>query len=140
MRNAPPLRQAAVLHRLAWCARERGDMQAERSWLSQALQAYGMAYNHFDDREGPKTVLRVAYLCGELNTRLGDLRAAAHWFSEGLRHPVIKQYPHWERMLREQWSTVRAFKVDAAWERGRKARRVESPVPAWQWRSQAQNV
>jgi uncharacterized protein (DUF2225 family) len=106
MRNATPLRMAAVLHRLAWCARERGDAQAERSWLSQALQAYSMAYNQFD-LEGPKTVLRVAYLCGELNARLGDTRAAIRWCSEGLRHPEIKDHPHWEGMLRQQWATLR---------------------------------
>jgi uncharacterized protein len=106
MRNATPLRLAAVLHRLAWCSRERGDAEAERNWLSQALQAYGMAYNQFD-LEGPKTVLRVAYLCGELNARLGDQRAAMRWTSEGMRHPQIKEHPHWDRMLREQWESIR---------------------------------
>ena len=108
MRNATPLRLAAVLHRLAWCARERGDELAEHTWLSQALQAYAMAYNHFDEREGPKTELRVIYLCAELSSRLGDAHAATRWSTEGLRHPAIKDHPHWERMLREQWTTVRA--------------------------------
>jgi uncharacterized protein (DUF2225 family) len=109
MRHASHLRMAATLHRLAWCARERSDEEAERSWLSQALQAYSMAYNQFDDDEqSPKTVLRVAYLCSELNAVLGDVRAAVRWASEGLRHPRIKEHPHWERMLREQWAKVRA--------------------------------
>jgi uncharacterized protein (DUF2225 family) len=107
MRNIAPLRQAAILHRLAWCARERGDTEAERTWLAQALQAYSTAYNQ-DEMENPKIVLRVLYLCGELNTRLGDQKAAIRWFSEGVRHPKIKEHPHWERMLREQWSNVRA--------------------------------
>jgi uncharacterized protein (DUF2225 family) len=107
MRNVSALRLAAVLHRLAWCARERGDADAERTWLAQALQAYSVAYNQ-DDMDNPKTILRVLYLCGELNTRLGDQRAAIRWFSEGVRHPQIKEHPHWERMLRERWSTVRA--------------------------------
>jgi uncharacterized protein len=108
MRNASPLRLAAVLHRLAWCAREREDSDAERNWLSQALQAYGMAYNQFDSDASPKTELRVVYLCAELNARLGDPRAAVRWASEGLRHPAIKDHPHWERMLRQQWFDVRA--------------------------------
>jgi uncharacterized protein (DUF2225 family) len=112
MRNATPLRLAAVLHRLAWCARERDDAQAERSWLSQALQAYSMAYNQFD-LEGPKTVLRVVYLCAELNARLGDMRAAIRWSSEGLRHPEIKDHPHWERMLRDQWARVRVESTES---------------------------
>jgi uncharacterized protein (DUF2225 family) len=108
MRHATPLRLAAVLHRLAWCARERGDVDGERNWLAQALQSYTMAYNQFDlDFEAPKTGLRVAYLIAELNFRLGEVRAAVRWSSEGLRHPAIKEHPHWERMLRDQWATFR---------------------------------
>jgi uncharacterized protein (DUF2225 family) len=107
MRGASPLRLAAVLHRLAWCARERGDVESELRWLAQALHAYSLAY-HQTDMENPKTVLRVLYLCGELNARLGDLKASVRWFSEGLRHPSIKDHPHWERMLREQWFAVRS--------------------------------
>lgn len=114
MRHASPLRMAAILHRLAWCAREQGDDEAERSWLSQALQAYSMAYNQFDDDEqSPKTILRVAYVCAELNAVLGDTRAAVRWAGEGLRHPRIKEHPHWERMLRDQWSRVRAAAAEA---------------------------
>jgi uncharacterized protein (DUF2225 family) len=106
MRNVSALRLAAILHRLAWCARERGDTAAERTWLARALQAYSAAYNQ-DEMDNPKTVLRVLYLCGELNSRLGDQKAAIRWFSEGVQHPQINEHPHWERMLRERWSTVR---------------------------------
>jgi uncharacterized protein (DUF2225 family) len=107
MRGASPLRMAAILHRLAWCARERGDVDSELRWLAQALHAYSLAY-HQTDMDNPKTVLRVLYLCGELNARLGDLNASVRWFGEGLRHASIKDHPHWERMMRGQWSAVRS--------------------------------
>lgn len=110
MRRATPLRIAAVQHRLAWCERERGNTDAERRWLAQALQSYMMAYN-FLDEEHPKTVVRVAYLCAELNFRLGEVPAGVRWSSEGLRHPAIKEHPHWERLLREQWSNHRASRA-----------------------------
>jgi CRP-like cAMP-binding protein len=106
-RNLAPLRMAAVLHRLAWCARERGDAAAERDRLTQALEAYSNAFNQFDD-ESAKTLLRVTYLCGELSGRLGDVRGAVQWFNEGLSHPQIKEHPHWDRVLRDRWSDVRA--------------------------------
>jgi cyclic nucleotide-binding protein/uncharacterized protein DUF2225 len=35
-------------------------------------------------------------------------RAALRWCTEGLRHSAVKEYPHCERMLRDQWATIRA--------------------------------
>ncbi len=98
---------AAILHRLAWCAREQSDADAERAWLLQAVDAYSTAYLE-SDVDGAKDELRVLYLCGELSARIGDSEAAARWFGEGLRHPALKDHPNWERMLREQWSQARA--------------------------------
>jgi uncharacterized protein (DUF2225 family) len=107
MREASPSRLAAILHRLAWCAREQGNPETERSWLSQALEAYSTAYAE-SDLDGAKDELRVQYLCGEVSARLGDTPAALRWFGEALRHPALKDHPNWERMIREQWAQARA--------------------------------
>jgi uncharacterized protein len=106
LRQAPVLRQAAVLHRLAWCARERGDLQRERQWLGQALAAYTVAY-HQTDLGTPKEELRILYLCGELSARLGDTATALTWFAQALRHPALRDNPSWERLLRERWTSLR---------------------------------
>jgi hypothetical protein len=95
-----------VLHRLAWCARERGDVQQERHWLSQALAAYTIAY-HESDLGTPKEELRVQYLCGELSARLGETATAQTWFAQALRHPALGDNPSWERLLRDRWSSLR---------------------------------
>jgi uncharacterized protein (DUF2225 family) len=108
MREAAPSRLAAILHRLAWCAREQGDPETERSWLLQALEAYSTAYAE-SDLDGAKYELRVQYLCGELSARLGDTPAALRWFGEALRHPNLRDHPNWERMLREQWAQARTI-------------------------------
>jgi uncharacterized protein (DUF2225 family) len=107
MREAPPSRLAAILHRLAWCARERGDAKAERSWLSEALEAYRTAFEE-SDFEGAKDELRVLYLCGELSVRLGETPGALRWFGEALRQSALKDHPNWEKVIRDQWAQARA--------------------------------
>ena len=106
LREAPPVRLASVLHRLAWCARERGDADAEQRWLREALGAYeeGYARGTTDD---PKEDLRLQYLCGELSRRLDDKPAAVKWFQGVLGHPRLKEFPMWERLARQQWSELR---------------------------------
>ena len=107
MRGLPPVRVAAILHRLAWCARERGDADAEQSWLVQALEAYTTAYSK-SDLKPVREELRVLYLCGELSARTGDPRGAIQWFSEALRGQKVVGHPNWERMIRDRWSEIRA--------------------------------
>jgi uncharacterized protein (DUF2225 family) len=109
-RQAPQLRLAAVTHRLAWCARERGDVEREHELLVDALDYYKSGYSDAD-MDGAKEELRVQYLCGELYLRLGAVDEALMWFSQALRHPDLKQHPSWERMLRAQWDVARASTV-----------------------------
>ena len=116
MREASPARLAAILHRLAWCARERGDSNAERQKLSGALEAYSAAFAE-SDVDGVKDELRVKYLCGELSARLCDAPGAFRWFAEALRSPGLKDHPNWEKMIRDRWSDVRSSTpaaIDAA--------------------------
>jgi uncharacterized protein len=105
-RRAPHLRLAALTHRLAWCARERQDVELENKLLADALECYKSGYTEAD-MDGAKEELRVQYLCGELSLRLGALDDAVMWFSQALRHPDLKEHPSWERMLRTQWGVAR---------------------------------
>jgi uncharacterized protein len=107
MRGMPHTRLAAVMHRLAWCARERGDAETEKTWLEQALEHYTAAYSEAEVGD-VKEDLRIQYLCGELSRRLGDLSGAVTWFAQALQHPRLKEFASWERMLREQWALARA--------------------------------
>jgi uncharacterized protein (DUF2225 family) len=108
VRAAAPLRAAAILHRLAWCARERGDSAAEQSWLAEALAAYSSAHEQ-SAGASPKDELRIEYLCGELELRLGNRTRAYTRFAQALLHPAVKAHPMWQRMLRAQLSEARAL-------------------------------
>jgi uncharacterized protein len=101
LRGAGPLRTAAVLHRLAWCARERDDAETERAWLTAALAAYSSAHAEAN-MDSEKDDLRVQYLCGELALRLGDRNEAYRWFGHALMHPALGKHAMWARMIREQ--------------------------------------
>ena len=79
---------------------------ANHEILAQALEAYTSAYNE-SDLGGAKEELRILYLCGELNVRLGNVEAGLSWLSQGMRHEKLHQHPSWERMLRERYTAVR---------------------------------
>jgi len=107
-RAALPLRTAAVLHRLAWCARERGDGAGEQAWLAEALKSYSAAHAQGADVSA-KDTLRIEYLCGELALRLGDRVSAHQWFAQALQHPDLKAHPMWARMIRAQLAEARTL-------------------------------
>jgi uncharacterized protein (DUF2225 family) len=106
LREAPPARLASVAHRLAWCARERGDAASEARWLREAIRLYEESYTRAESND-PKEDLRLLYLCGELARRVDDPSAAVKWFQHVLAHPAIKEFPMWERLARQQWSLLR---------------------------------
>jgi uncharacterized protein (DUF2225 family) len=113
MRDLPHVRLAAISHRLAWWARERGDIETEHAWLSRALDHYATAYAD-EDLGGAKQELRVQYLCGELRLRLGDPDGAVAWFAQAIGHPELKANSHWEQLLRERWAVARGVTGERA--------------------------
>lgn len=111
-RQATSLRIAAMLHRLAWCARERGDSATEHRFMAEALASYRQGYEDTDG--GAKEELRLQYLCAELSRRLGDVTEALRWCGQALRHAEIKQHSKWEQMLKDQWALARETAGGAA--------------------------
>ncbi len=105
MRGATPQRLAAIQHRLAWCARERGDTTTELHWLREALASYRTTYTE-TELGSERSEIRLGYLCGELALRVGAADEAVNWFWQVTRHPKIKDYPVWERKARERWATA----------------------------------
>ena len=112
-RQTRPPRLGGLYHRLAWLAREQGDVVAERTWLAQALAHYQQVYltERLDDET---TELTLQYLIGELHLRLGQVAEARRWFSDLLRHPALAKKPYLATMVRDRWEGLRAGEIPAA--------------------------
>ncbi len=112
-RQTRPPRLGGLYHRLAWLAREQGDVVAERTWPAQALAHYQQVYltERLDDET---TELTLQYLIGELHLRLGQVAEARRWFSDLLRHPALAKKPYLATMVRDRWEGLRAGEIPAA--------------------------
>lgn len=99
-------RRAGLLHRLAWIAREVGDVSAEMEMMRQARDAYRQAYERDSDLND-ETAVRAAYLVAELSLRLGEAREGANWFLEITRMPAAKGQAGILRMARERLQDAR---------------------------------
>jgi len=83
-RDASGSRRAVLQHRRAWLAREVGDADAERTWVSRARESYERAFES-DKRLSEEAAARIAYLVGDFGERLGDLAGAAKWLETAVR-------------------------------------------------------
>jgi len=91
----------------AWMARETNDTILETVYLKEALSHYLEAYNKDFKSIGNMSDVQAAYLIGELYRRNSDCKEAVSWFNKVIVHKYIKQYPHIEKMAREQWALAR---------------------------------
>jgi len=91
-RGEGPLREGDAWLRAAWLHGDAGSSDDERRCRQRALGSYlqGIAERRWFKRR--EDLVIIAYLCGELNRRLGDAAEALKWFeqcvgwSSGLPH------------------------------------------------------
>lgn len=91
----------------AWVAREANDEELEAVYVKEALAHYLEAYNKDFQSIGNMSDIQATYLIGELYRRTGDCKEAVNWFNRVIVHKHIKQYPHIEKLTREQWALAR---------------------------------
>ena len=91
----------------AWMAREVNDSELETVYLKEALEHYVEAYNKDFKSIGNMSDVQAMYLIGELYRLNGDYKEAINWFNKVIVHKYIKQYPHIEKLAREQWAQAR---------------------------------
>lgn len=108
VRRPDERRRAGLLHRRAWLERSRGDAEAERAMLQQAVGAYKAAYEA-DKNITDAGAMRAAYLIGDLTYRLGDPNEAAMWLSMCLHGQDDKTQSGIIRLARERLQEARVL-------------------------------
>ncbi len=106
LRAPEPRRRAAVLHRLAWTARETGNASLEREYLELARVDYLKAFQK-DDRLTEGGAVTLSYLLGDLALRVGRVHEALRWFENTLRMEQAKRHPEIQRLTRDRWADAR---------------------------------
>ncbi|MCD7036245.1 DUF2225 domain-containing protein [Metabacillus sp. GX 13764] len=105
---------AGIFLRLAWLYRTEGKTAQEFRFMQLAADEYTQSYSTGDFKGSHLSEVRVLYLAGELNRRLGRTNQATLYFSriierqkEFLEKSVIQ-------MAKDQWQEIRAEKQRAA--------------------------
>lgn len=98
-----------LTHSIAWLYRIKGD-EEEIRFLSVTKDLYEYSYYNESliNAKGTKMdEIKLAYLLGEINRRLGNKEEAFKWFNGVISNPDIKSNPMLEKMAREQWRLTR---------------------------------
>lgn len=101
--------------RAAWLAREMENTALEKEYLQNARDLYVKSFEK--EGFGPTRLsdVRLMYLIGELNRRLGYHEEAIQWFSRVVMHKDIHKEPEVQRMARMQWELAKGeFKAAQA--------------------------
>jgi uncharacterized protein (DUF2225 family) len=98
---------ASLFLRAAWVSREMGNAALEKEYLRKALDLYKSSYEK--EGFGPTRLsdVRLMYLIGELNRRLGQYEEAIQWFSRVVMHKDIHKEPEIQRTARMQWEQAK---------------------------------
>lgn len=91
---------------LAWIYRDIKDNKKEKEYLLLARDNYIKAYekgNFIPETIGEPGII---YLIGEINRMLGNYTEAVQWFSKGIKHQDIRNYPNIERLIKDGWEKI----------------------------------
>ncbi len=97
---------ASICLNIAWLYRIKED-EEEYRFLELAENLYRDSYYNENLRGTNMEEIKLSYLIGELNRRLGNKEEALKWFSTTISNPELKANPMLENMVREQWTLIR---------------------------------
>lgn len=91
---------------LAWLYRIQEDKEEYR-FLESAKNLYQAAYYNESLAGTGMDELKLTYLMGEINRRLGNKAEAVQWFNTAISNPDLGLNKGLETMVREQWRLAR---------------------------------
>ena len=92
---------------LGWSYRMKEDKEEEIRFLELAKELLENSFYNEYLNDTNMDELRLSYLIGELNRRLGNIKEALKWFNTTISNPRLKSNPMLENMVREQWRLTR---------------------------------
>lgn len=98
---------AGLCLRLAWLYRREESKEQEERFLRLAVKEYENAYTQCDFDDTSMSEIKVIYLIGELNRRLGEFHKAIRYFSMVTEHKNKNLETGIVRLAREQWQVAR---------------------------------
>lgn len=98
---------AGICLRLAWFYRMKQDTTQEKRFIKLALNKYKDAYLASDHLQTSMSEMRLLYLIGELNRRVGNKEEAVKNFSLVIQHKNRSLEQKIVEMAREQWYLTR---------------------------------
>lgn len=98
---------AGICLRIAWLYRMKENTEQENRFLELALNKYNEAYINSEHLNTSMSEMRLLYLIGELNRRLGNRDAAIKNFSLVIQHKNRSLEQKIVEMAREQWYITR---------------------------------
>lgn len=110
MKLEDPTILAGLCLRLAWLYRQKQQTEEEARFMNYALKQYLRSFTDSQLIGMEISELKILYLIGELNRRLGDLEQAVYYFSKVTQHRNRNAEPAIVKMARDQWGTVRKEK------------------------------
>ncbi|HHY20538.1 MAG TPA: DUF2225 domain-containing protein, partial [Bacilli bacterium] len=98
---------AGIAIRLAWMYRLSKNEEQEQRFLKIALKYYKDSFENSDFLDKQMTEIRLLYLIGELNHRMGNKAEAVQFFSRVIQHRMKDVEKRVVEMAREQWQSIR---------------------------------
>lgn len=98
---------AGICLRLTWLYRMKNDKRQEERFTKLALNKYKEAYSSSDHQQTSMSDMRLLYLIGELNRRIGNKEEAIKYFSRVIQHKNRSLEQKIVEMAREQWYLTR---------------------------------
>lgn len=104
--NYKNLELANLCLNIAWLYR-MGENKEEYRFLNLSKNLFEKAYSKESMIGYNMDELKLAYLIGELNRRLGNKSEAIKWFNTCISNPELKSNKALENLVREQWRLTR---------------------------------
>ena len=108
-KHEPMIIIAGLYMRLAWLYRKLQDEEQEQRFLRLSLQSYEESYGNGDYSSKGMATIRLEYLIGEINFRLGKFQEALQFYNRVVSQEKQTTERALVKQARQQWRAVRTL-------------------------------